>query len=88
MVSRDLQTPDMLDIIFSTRAFDLGYIFNFGHDGSIEQGEAGGTDIGYLLMKLAKSGSSAFTSSYDSIRDKAQAQIDDMLSTLERSREA
>ncbi len=87
MVSRDLETPKMLDIIFSTRAFDLGYIFNFGHDGSISQGETNGTGIGYLLMKLARSNSTAFASSYDSIKDKAQAQIDDMLSTLERSRE-
>lgn len=81
MVSRDEETTKMLNIIFETRAFDLGYIFDFGHEG-----EENGTGVGYLLKDLASRGSTAVDSAYDSIKDKAQAQIDEMLSALEKAR--
>lgn len=83
MVSRDEETANMLDLIFDTRAFDLGYIFDFGHEG-----DANGTGIGYILKTMASKGQNNFSSEWDKIRDKAQAQIDDMLSTLETAREA
>ena len=81
MVSRDEETARMLNLIFDTRAFDLGYIFDFGCS---EAGLMDGT--GYLLKKIAADPSMQFGSQWDSIRDKAQAQIDDMLDTLENSR--
>lgn len=83
MVSRDEQTWEMLDIIFATRAFDLGYIFDFGREGSVN-----GSGVGYVLVKLARTNSRNFASAYDAIKDKAQAQIDDMLTKIEQSREA
>ncbi len=83
MVSRDEETSKMLNLIFETRAFDLGYIFDFGHEGNVN-----GDGVGYILKQLASEGSIAFDSRYDSIKDKAQAQIDDMLDALEKSRAA
>lgn len=83
MVSRDEETSRMLNLIFETRAFDLGYIFDFGKTGT-----ENGSGVGYILKLLAADGSKAFASRYDAISDKAQAQIDDMLAALETSREA
>ncbi len=81
MVSRDPDTPRMLDLIFTTRAFDLGYIFDFGASGAGKQ-----DGIGYLLKKIAANPSMQVDSQWDSIKDKAQSQIDDMLAKLETSR--
>ena len=83
MVSRDEQTAKMLDLIFETRAFDLGYIFDFGRTGT-----QNGSGIGYILVALARENSTAFDSRYDSISDKAEAQIEEMLAALEAARQA
>lgn len=81
MVSRDEATTRMLNLIFETRAFDLGYIFDFGKSGA---GKMDG--IGYLLKKIAATPSAQIDSQWDSIKDKAQSQIDEMLVKLEATR--
>lgn len=82
MVSRDDATTRMLNLIFETRSFDLGYIFDFGNSGVPDKPDG----IGYLLKKIASTPNLMIGSQWDSIKDKAQAQIDDMLVKLENSR--
>ncbi|MDD6313357.1 MAG: hypothetical protein PUB08_07900 [Firmicutes bacterium] len=52
VITRDEDSSEMLDIIFATRHFDLGYIFDWGGYGSI-------------LGEVGKSGTNTFSSSYE-----------------------
>ena len=72
---RDAESAAMLDIIFATRIYDLGYMFNWGglysQVGSLA-GKAGQTDIsGYAssLTRVAKAVNKAINTTMDAIAD-------------------
>ena len=60
---RDEESYDMLLLIFSTRVYDLGYIYDWG-------------GAGFLLMNMNERGQNDFTSQYEKIADKAQAAME------------
>ncbi|MHC1695255.1 MAG: extracellular solute-binding protein [Eubacteriales bacterium] len=62
---RDEDSAYMLDIIFSTRQYDLGFIFNWGN-------------IGYLSASL-KYDASTFVSKYEANEEKYKAQMEKTL---------
>ncbi len=59
---RDEESGDMLDIIFATRVYDLGFIFDWGGAGS-------------LVTKLYQNKSDEFASSVEGIKTKAETAI-------------
>jgi len=60
---RDDESYDMLKLIFSTRVYDLAYIYDWG-------------GIGFMLMHMNERGQRDFTSQYEKIADKAQAAME------------
>ena len=60
---RDDESYDMLRLIFSTRVYDLGTIYDWG-------------GIGFLLMNMNDRGQKDFTSQYEKIVNKAQAAME------------
>jgi hypothetical protein len=60
---RDDESYDMLKLIFSTRVYDLAYIYDWG-------------GMGFLLMNMNSSGKKDFTSQYEKILDKTQAEME------------
>ena len=61
--TRDDDTVRMLDLIFSTRGCDIGMIYKWG-----------GMDT--MLQDLVSDPKGSFTSTYESIKDKAQADLE------------
>lgn len=59
---RDDESADMLDIIFATRVYDLGFIFNWG-------------GAGQLITTMFNSKKTEFASSYAAIAEKAQTEM-------------
>jgi hypothetical protein len=57
---RDGESGDMLDIIFATRVYDLGFIFDWGGAGN-------------LIYNMYMKKNSDFTSSFAAIEEKANA---------------
>lgn len=60
---RDTESSDMLDIIFKTRVYDMGYMFDWG-------------GLGGMIGNMYASGKTDFTSEYDSRREKAIADME------------
>ena len=60
---RDDESYDMLRLIFSTRVYDLAYIYDWG-------------GIGFLLMNMNNSKNKDFTSQYEKTADKAKAAME------------
>lgn len=68
--TRDAQSADMLDIIFASRVYDVGNVFNFGN---YAQG---------VFLKIGSSGATTIVSSYESSASKIQADIDKLVEAL------
>ncbi|MBE6615365.1 MAG: extracellular solute-binding protein [Ruminococcaceae bacterium] len=66
---RDEESGDMLDIIFSTRVYDLGFIFDWGGAGS-------------LVTSIYNAKSTEYVSKWQAIQQKAQAALDEALETF------
>lgn len=68
--ARDNESGDMLDIIFATRVYDMGYIYNWG-------------GIGDLISNMYTSKKNTFASEYEKLAEKAetamQKTIDDFM---------
>ncbi len=75
----DAHSLEMLRLIFDTRTYDLGYVFDFGRSTYATQ-----DGYGALLVKMATNRSTAFDSMYDSMRERAQKQIDELLEKLSK----
>ena len=70
---RDLQDSEsgaMLDLIFSSRVYDLGYIYNWG-------------GIGTLIENMNSRNSDSIVAEYDAISSAVQAAIDKTLESLD-----
>ena len=65
---RDEESAQMLDLIFSTRMYDLGFIFNWGN-------------IGYLLRTVYPD-AGTFTSKYEKAAPSAQAAMDKTIAAV------
>jgi len=65
---RDEESAEMLDLIFSTRIYDLGFIFNWGN-------------IGYLLESVYPD-AGKFTSKYEAAEPKAEKAMQKTLDEL------
>ncbi len=63
---RDEESGDMLDIIFATRVYDLGFIFDWGGAGS-------------LVTQQYRSKSTEFASAVESIKTKAETALTEAL---------
>jgi len=63
---RDQESSEMLDIIFNTKVYDIGYIYNFA-------------DMAFSLRKLVQNGSKAFTSEMDKLTDPVNTAIGEMM---------
>lgn len=66
--ARDDDSIDMLQLIYDTRGCDIGIIYNIGN--------SSGTSLPAMLQKIMSSPSGTFTSSYESIADAAQQDLD------------
>lgn len=60
---RDDESYDMLKLIFSTRVYDLAYIYDWG-------------GMGFLLMNMNNNKQKDFTSAYEKIADKTKAEME------------
>jgi len=60
---RDEESGDMLDIIFASRVYDLGFIYNWG-------------GVGYLIQNMYMKKSSNFASEYAKIEKRVLAEMD------------
>jgi len=70
ILARDDQVRIMLDKIFDTRSFDLGYVYDWG-------------GIGYLFKNMGMSGSTNFSSEYDKIIGQAESAREDTLEAFD-----
>lgn len=66
----DEESEKMLDLIFSSRVYDLGYIYNFG-------------GLGMLIQNMNDTNSSDFVGRYDAIIGKAQNDLEDLLASFD-----
>ena len=66
----DEESEKMLDLIFSSRVYDLGYIYNFG-------------GLGMLIQNMNDTNSSDFIGRYDAIIGKAQNDLEDLLASFD-----
>ena len=66
---RDEESAEMLDLIFKTRIYDLGFIFNWGN-------------IGYLLESVYPD-AGTFVSKYEKAEPKAQVAMEKTLAEIE-----
>ena len=66
---RDEESGEMLDIIFATRVYDLGYIFNWG-------------GAGQLVTSVYQAESTEYVSKWEAIQQKAQTALDEALETF------
>lgn len=68
---RDEESGDMLDIIFATRVYDLGYISDWGGAGS-------------LVTNVYKAKSTEYVSKWESIKQKAETALAEAVETYEK----
>ena len=66
---RDEESGEMLDIIFATRVYDLGFIFDWGGAGS-------------LVTSIYNAKSTEYVSKWQAIQQKAQSALDEALETF------
>ena len=66
---RDEESGEMLDILFATRVYDLGFIFNFGGSGDI-------------INNMYKKKQTDIVSQWESIRVKAETALADTMQTF------
>ena len=66
---RDEESGEMLDIIFATRVYDLGFIFDWGGAGS-------------LVTSIYNAKSTEYVSKWQAIQQKAQTALDEALETF------
>ncbi len=71
---QDYDSEDMLDIIFNSRVYDLGVIYNWGGTSTWDT-----NSIGLFMNDVAFSGGTTmtFASKLDSIKDKIQTDLED-----------
>ena len=62
----DEESEKMLDLIFSSRVYDLGYIYNFG-------------GLGLLIQNMNDVNDSNFVSRFAQLEPKAQSQLEEVL---------
>ena len=62
----DEDSEEMLDIIFSSRVYDLGFIYNFG-------------GVGNLIQEMNNASSSDFASYYERIESKVKAELEETI---------
>ena len=67
---RDTESSDMLDIIFNTRVYDMGFMFNWG-------------GMGTMIQDMYASRNADFTSSYEKLIEKAQTAMDTSIAVFE-----
>lgn len=77
---QDNESEEMLDIIFDNRVYDLGIIYGWGGAGVYDQ-----NSIANFMNGVAFSGTNTFTSTYDSIKGKVQADLDATIDEYEKS---
>lgn len=65
----------MLDIIFSSRVYDIGYISDVG-------------GLGQLMSKMFKQKQTNFTSNYASLESRAQTALDKLTDSFNKAAEA
>ncbi len=70
ILARDEESKEMLDIIFSSKLYDLGYLLNVGGQQRMPRG-------------LVEANSKAFASKYDEVRDVVNADIESFLEEFE-----
>lgn len=68
---RDEESGDMLDIIFATRVYDLGYISDWGGAGT-------------LVTNVYKAKSTEYVSKWEAIQQKAQTALEEAVETFEK----
>ena len=66
---RDEESGEMLDILFATRVYDLGFIFNFGGSGDI-------------INNMYKKKQTDIVSQWESIRVKAETALAETMQTF------
>lgn len=66
---KDEASERMLDIIFSSRVYDLGYIYNFG-------------GVGGLIERMNAAGSANFSSYYEAIAGMAESELQKTIETF------
>ena len=66
---RDEESGEMLDIIFATRVYDLGFIFNWG-------------GAGEMITKMYQNKKTDFVSQWESIRPAAEAALAEAQATF------
>ena len=66
---RDEESGEMLDILFATRVYDLGFIFNFGGSGDI-------------ISNMYKKKQTDIVSQWESMRVKSEAALADTMQTF------
>ena len=70
---RDEESGEMLDILFATRVYDLGFIFNWGGSGDI-------------INNMYKKKQTDIVSQWESIRAKSEAALADAMETFDAPR--
>ena len=75
---QDVESEAMLDYIFSSRVYDIGVVFSWGGESIYDT-----NGIGQFLNTIAYSGNETFASTYESIKDVIQADIDETLEKFE-----
>lgn len=73
--TRDDGSIDMLNLIFDTRGCDFGIIYNIG--------KSSGTSLPSMLQNIMSSPAGTFASQYDSIKDAAQSDLEEILQLYE-----
>lgn len=71
---KDNESEAMLDLIFDHKVFDLGNVFNWG----------GATGINSFMNTVAFSGTNTFASTYESVKDAIQADLDKTIETFNK----
>ena len=66
---RDRDSSDMLDIIFSTRVYDLGYIFNIG-------------SLGTMIETMYNAKNTNFVSTYERMQKAANKKLDEIVTAF------
>jgi len=70
LLTRDEESNEMLDIIFNTKVYDLGYIYNWG-------------SVAFSLRTLVNEENKAYTSRFDSIQGSVESAIQETMDAFE-----
>lgn len=76
---QDHDSEDMMDIIFESRVYDFGTVFNWGGTSEYDVGSITG-----FMNDIAFSGSNTFVSKWDSIKNKVQSDLDATIEAYRR----